>query len=127
MATPEEHDRIIAYTSQLAHVLSSAYIKSDAALSHMGFSAGSFKDMTRVATLHEGMWTELFLDNRDNLLKELDGLMERLARYKDALEKDDGGELLGLLKEGRERKALVNSGRASNESKDRSQGGHTTS
>ena len=109
VATPEEHDRIIAYTSQLAHVLSSAYIKSDAALSHMGFAAGSFKDMTRVATLHEGMWTELFLDNRDNLLKELDGLMERLARYKDALEKDDGGELLGLLKEGRERKALVNS------------------
>ena len=63
IATPEEHDRKIAFTSQLAHVVSNAYIKSPTAQEHMGFSAGSYKDLTRVAKLNEDMWTELFLEN----------------------------------------------------------------
>lgn len=76
MTTPEEHDRLIGYTSQLAHVVSSAYVKSPEAMKHPGFSAGSFKDMTRVARLSEKMWTELFLLNRDELQGELDALIE---------------------------------------------------
>lgn len=107
IATPEEHDRMIAYTSQLAHVLSSAYIKSEAAEKHRGFSAGSFKDMTRVARLNEQMWTELFLENRDNLLSEVRGLIQNLQSYADALESRDEAALFALLKEGRERKAMI--------------------
>ena len=76
---PEEHDRIIAYTSQLAHITSSAYIKSPEAQRRRGFSAGSFKDMTRVARLDEDMWTELFLDDADYLTKELDILIAHLS------------------------------------------------
>lgn len=107
MTTPENHDRVIAYTSQLAHVVSSAYIRSPFALEHHGFSAGSFKDMTRVARLDEHMWTELFQLNRDPLLQELDCLIDHLCEYRDALRADDGESLCAILKEGRERKMLA--------------------
>lgn len=101
-SNPEEHDRIIAYTSQLAHIVSSAYIKSPEAQRQRGFSAGSFRDMTRVAYLDEDMWTELFLDDADYLTKELDILIKNLTDYKDALNKKDRDTLHSLLKEGRE-------------------------
>ena len=106
-ASPEEHDRIIAYTSQLAHVLSSAYVKSPAALTHTGFSAGSFRDMTRVAYLNPTMWTELFLDNAEPLCDEIDGLCERLKTYSDAIRNGRREELFALLKEGRDRKEFL--------------------
>ncbi|MBP3371811.1 MAG: prephenate dehydrogenase [Clostridia bacterium] len=106
-STPEEHDHIIAYTSQLAHVLSSAYVKAPTALTHTGFSAGSFRDMTRVAYLNESMWTELFLDNAEYLADEVDGLCARLAQYSAAIRSKDRDTLFALLKEGRERKELV--------------------
>ncbi len=86
---PEEHDRIIAFTSQLAHIVSSAYVKSPEAQRRRGFSAGSFQDMTRVARLDEDMWTELFLDDSDYLIKELDILIQNLADYADALKARD--------------------------------------
>ena len=101
-SNPDEHDRIIAYTSQLAHIVSSAYIKSPEAQRQRGFSAGSFRDMTRVAYLDEDMWTELFLHNTDHLTKELDILIDNLTKYKDALEKSDKDTLHSLLKDGRE-------------------------
>lgn len=107
ISTPEEHDRIIAFTSQLAHVVSSAYIKSPSALEHKGFSAGSYKDMTRVAKLNEDMWTELFLDNPDYLAKEIDGIIERLVQYSNALKEKDAAALCELLKAGRERKMQI--------------------
>ncbi len=100
--TPLEHDEMIAYTSQLAHVVSSAYVKCPLASKHRGFSAGSFADMTRVARLNEDMWTELFLDNRDALLPEVSGLIERLTAYRDALEAQNAEQLRALLREGRE-------------------------
>ena len=78
IATPEEHDKKIAFTSQLAHVVSNAYIKSPTAMEHMGFSAGSYKDLTRVAKLNEHMWTELFLENPENLTNEIDMLIDNL-------------------------------------------------
>ncbi|MEG1305324.1 MAG: prephenate dehydrogenase/arogenate dehydrogenase family protein, partial [Oscillospiraceae bacterium] len=104
ITTPQEHDRRIAYTSQLAHVVSSAYIKSPTALEHFGFSAGSYKDMTRVARLNEIMWSELFLDNREFLEEEIDTLICNLEKYKLALENNDRAVLIQLLKDGRERK-----------------------
>lgn len=106
-STPEEHDRIIAYTSQLAHVVSNAYVKSDAAEVHAGFSAGSYKDLTRVAKLDERMWTELFLDNAENLADEIDGLAARLAEYSQAIKARDAARLAGLLRDGRLRKERI--------------------
>ena len=102
---PEEHDRIIAYTSQLAHIVSSADIKYPEAQRRRGFSAGSFRDMTRVARLDEDMWTELFLDDTDYLTKELDILIENLSEYADALKAKDADRLRALLKDGKEKKA----------------------
>ena len=102
---PEEHDRIIAFTSQLAHIVSSAYVKSPEAQRRRGFSAGSFRDMTRVARLDEDMWTELFLDDADFLTKELGILIGHLEEYRSALEDRDEKRLHDLLKEGRELKA----------------------
>ena len=107
VTTAEEHDKMIAFTSQLAHVVSNAYIKSPTALAHRGFSAGSYKDMTRVAWLNPAMWTELFLENRDNLLRELDGLTAALDEYRTALREDDAPRLERLLDEGRRRKEEV--------------------
>ena len=101
-ATPYVHDELIAYTSQLAHIVSSAYVKTPQAGRHKGFSAGSFKDMTRVAKLAENMWTELFFDNRDCLLPELEGLVERMTAYRDALRDYDREAMCRLLREGRE-------------------------
>lgn len=107
LTTPEEHDRVIGYTSQLAHVVSSAYVKSPEAMEHHGFSAGSFHDMTRVARLSPQMWAELFLLNREPLLGELDALIAHLNEYRQVLESGDEERLRALLREGTERKEIV--------------------
>lgn len=107
IATPEEHDRNIAFTSQLAHVVSNAYIKSPTAMVHAGFSAGSYKDLTRVAKLNENMWTELFLENPENLAYEIDTLIDNLTAYRDAIRNNDSDTLRELLKDGREKKAII--------------------
>ncbi|MGI5896571.1 MAG: prephenate dehydrogenase [Oscillospiraceae bacterium] len=104
VATPEEHDRVIAYTSQLAHVVSNAYIKSPTLKQESGFSAGSFKDLTRVAKCNPGMWTSLFLDNREALLDEIDTILQHLAEYRQALADKDADALFSLLKDGNDRK-----------------------
>lgn len=107
VTTAEKHDRMIAFTSQLAHVVSNAYIKSPTAGAHRGFSAGSYKDLTRVAWLNAPMWTELFLDNRDFLLTELDTLMANLQVYRDALANGDEAALCTALEAGKRRKEEV--------------------
>ena len=107
ITTADEHDRMIAFTSQLAHVVSNAYVKTPTAQNHKGFSAGSYKDMTRVAWLNENMWTELFLENREPLLFELNSIINSLSEYRDAIEKCDADRLRGLLKDGREAKERV--------------------
>ena len=104
LSTPEEHDRIIAFTSQLAHIVSSSYVKSPGAQRRRGFSAGSFQDMTRVARLDEDMWTELFLDDADYLVQELDELLLHLNEYAQALRARDAERLRDLLRDGREKK-----------------------
>ena len=107
VTTAEEHDKMIAFTSQLAHVVSNAYVKSPTAQSHKGFSAGSYKDLTRVAWLNENMWTELFLANKDPLLFELDNIINSLSEYKKAIEDNDSDTLRSLLRDGRIAKELV--------------------
>ena len=107
VTTAEQHDEMIAFTSQLAHVASNAYIKSPTAKKHKGFSAGSYKDMTRVAWLAPHMWAELFMENKEFLLKEIDCYIEHLSEYKTAMENDDEETLIRLLDEGKKRKEEV--------------------
>ncbi len=107
ISTPDEHDKIIAFTSQLAHVVSNAYVKSPNALRHKGFSAGSYRDLTRVAYLNEDMWSELFLENKDNLINEIDSIVNNLLQYKEAMENDDREKLAKLLKDGKELKQRI--------------------
>ena len=101
VTTAEHHDEMIAYTSQMCHVISNAYVKSPRAQMHKGYSAGSYLDLTRVAWLNEHMWTDLFLENRDFLLRELDEVIGHLQEYKEALEQGNGDRLCTLLAEGR--------------------------
>ena len=104
VTSPENHDKMIAYTSQLAHIVSSAYVKSPELGLECGFSGGSFQDMTRIATMNEKMWTDLFMQNREHLQYELDTLIENLTKYSDALKKGDSEKMRALIAEGRELK-----------------------
>ncbi|MBP3305293.1 MAG: prephenate dehydrogenase [Oscillospiraceae bacterium] len=107
VCTAQEHDKLIAFTSQMPHILSNAFIKSPTALKHKGFSAGSYKDLTRVAWLNAPMWAELCMDNRENMLFELDTYIESLKAYQTALRERDIDALTALLDEGRKRKEEV--------------------
>ncbi len=107
VTTAQEHDKMIAFTSQMPHVISNAFIKSPTALHHKGFSAGSYKDLTRVAWLNPEMWAELFLTNRKHLLHELDFYINSLEAYRQALLTGDEEALIRLLDEGRLRKEEV--------------------
>lgn len=106
ITTAEKHDEIIAFTSQLAHLVSSSYIKSETALQFMGFSAGSFRDMTRVARLSPEMWAQLTVDNADFLVNEIDSIINSLTEYKSALQHGDIDKMRALLADGNEKKLL---------------------
>lgn len=99
--SPEEHDRIIAYTSQLAHIVSSAYVKSPAMEKEKGFTGGSFQDMTRIATMNEDMWTALFSLNRERLIEEIDIFSDNIGKYRNALLNNDTQKLRRLIYESR--------------------------
>lgn len=107
VTTPAEHDKMIAFTSQMCHVVSNAYIKSPTARLHRGFSAGSYKDLTRVAWLNPDMWAELMLENRDYMLEEMDVLIENLTKYRTAIQHNDFDDLRSLLDDGRRIKEEV--------------------
>lgn len=107
VTTAEKHDNIIAFTSQLAHVVSNAYIKSPTAREHQGVSAGSYRDLTRVAWLNPDMWADLFIGNRDNLVRELDILISSLAQYRKAIDTENFEELRSLLEDGKNAKEQV--------------------
>ena len=107
VTTAEDHDRLIAFTSQMPHILSNAFIKSPTAQEHKGFSAGSYRDLTRVAWLNPSMWAELFLENKHNVLFELDHLIESLNTYRDAIDRENMTDLVSLLEEGKRRKEEV--------------------
>ena len=101
VTTAENHDAMIAFTSQMAHLVSNAFIKSPTVLEHKGFSAGSYNDLTRVAWLNETMWSELFMENREHLLYELDLFIDSLRKYRDALSAEDADTLTALLYDGK--------------------------
>ena len=105
--TAQDHDRRIAFTSQLAHVVSNAYIKSPTARSHDGFSAGSYRDLTRVAWLNPDMWSELCLENQTNILNELDLFIANLQEYRTAIANNDFPALRELFNDGKIRKELI--------------------
>ena len=107
VTTAEDHDRMIAFTSQMPHILSNAFIKSPTALQHKGFSAGSYKDLTRVAWLNAPMWSELFMENKDFLLNELEFYIDSLQAYRDAIVSCDQQTLTQLLEDGKKRKEEV--------------------
>ena len=107
ITTPEEHDRMIAFTSQLPHVLACSYVLSPCCPNHNGFSAGSYRDLTRVAWLSPELWTELFLENGDRVTAEIDHLIGHLKEYRDAIAARDRDTLYRLLDEGRMRKKMV--------------------
>lgn len=100
VSSAEKHDELIAFTSQLPHIISSAYVKSPAAKMHAGFSAGSYKDLSRVAAMNEHMWTDLFFENRKNLIRELDLFIDAVGEYRRALAQEDENRMAGLLAEG---------------------------
>ena len=101
VTSPEKHDKVIAYTSQLAHIVSNAYVKSPSVHDFNGFSAGSFMDLTRVAKLNEDMWTSLFMCNKEALLYEINYIIDSITEYRDAIEKEDKERLCELLRDGR--------------------------
>ena len=107
VTTAEDHDRMIAFTSQMPHIISNAFIKSPTALEHKGFSAGSYKDLTRVAWLNAPMWAELFMENKEHVLSELDVLIHSLTQYRNAIEMNDIKTLMSLLEEGKQRKEEI--------------------
>ena len=107
VTTAEEHDKMIAFTSQMPHILSNAFIKSPTALKHKGFSAGSYKDLTRVAWLNPQMWAELYMENKENVMFEVDFYINSLNEYKHAIESGDMQKLVALLDEGKKRKEQV--------------------
>lgn len=117
VARAEEHDRMIAYTSQLTHIASNAFVKSPSAVEEEGYSGGSFRDLTRIAYLNENMWSELFLFNKGALLDELNILIDSLTEYRDAIVDDDRERLKQLLKDGRERKELLEEKKNGNNSR----------
>jgi prephenate dehydrogenase len=107
VTTAQEHDKMIAFTSQMPHIVSNAYIKSPTATQHKGFSAGSYKDLTRVAWLNPQMWAELFLSNKKNIIHELDIYIDALTKYRNAIDQNDETQLIMLLEEGKKRKEEV--------------------
>lgn len=107
VTTAEEHDKMIAFTSQMPHIVSNAYIKSPTAANHKGFSAGSYKDLTRVAWLNPEMWAELFLSNKENVLQELDYYIQSLQNYREAISNEDEQTLIRLLDEGKKCKERI--------------------
>ena len=107
ITTAEDHDQMIAFTSQLSHLVASSYIKSPAAERQGGFSGGTYKDMTRVAYLNAPMWAEIFISNKDCLIAELDSLIDNLSRYRKAINEESLEELTALLAEGSKRKETL--------------------
>jgi prephenate dehydrogenase len=101
VCSADKHDQMIAFTSEMPHIVSNAFIKSPTAKEHSGFSAGSYRDFTRVAWLNEDMWTEIFMENKDNLIYELDTIINFLGEYKRAMETDDAAFLHDILRAGK--------------------------
>ena len=107
VSTPAEHDRIIAYTSQMPHVLACAYVSDPDAMLHNGFSAGSYKDISRVADINARLWQELFIENSSQLVGHIDVLIDNLQKIKQLIENGDHKALQDALQKARDTKAKI--------------------
>ncbi len=107
VCSAEIHDRMIAHTSQLAHIVSNSYVKSPVSANYNGFAGGSYKDMTRIACLNEMVWKELFIWNKDALLPEINDLIRNMIELRDAIDAEDDAKLEALLRKGREAKENI--------------------
>ena len=97
VTTPEHHDEMIAFTSQIAHVLACSYVLSPLAPMHPGYSAGSYRDVSRVARINAEMWSDLFIDNKDALVREVDDLVSNLMKFKYNIINEDRQALCDLM------------------------------
>lgn len=97
VTTPEHHDEMIAFTSQIAHVLACSYVLSPLAPSHAGYSAGSYRDVSRVARINADMWADLFIDNKEALVREIDDLVSNLMQFKYNIVNEDSPALKDLM------------------------------
>ncbi len=104
VASAEEHDSVIAYTSDLMHVSASALCLDYNPKMNRAYTAGAFRDCTRIANINPELWSELFLENRTFLLEELETYIASLERFKTAIEQKNGGELIELLTKVRKNK-----------------------
>ena len=102
VATPEEHDRMIAYTSQLPHVIACAYVLNESCANHKGFSAGSYRDVSRVARINVPLWTELFSENKNSLVSELDEFIENMTSIRNAVAESNNDAVAELLSRARD-------------------------
>ncbi len=99
--TPEKHDRMIAFTSQLPHVIACSYVMSPVCPEHDGFSAGSYRDVSRVAKINSELWTELFMENSAPLTEEINILIDNLSQIRDSILSADRDRLQALLAKSR--------------------------
>lgn len=106
ITSPAHHDRMIAFTSQVPHVLACAYVMSPACDTHGGFSAGSYRDVSRVAKINAPLWADLFLYNRAALSAELSELSANIEKIKAAVDSADREALTALLQTARDRKEI---------------------
>ena len=91
---------MIAFTSQIAHVLACSYVLSPLAPQHAGFSAGSYRDVSRVARINAAMWAQVFIDNKEPLIREIDDLVGNLQKFRSAIEAEDAPALRALMEQG---------------------------
>lgn len=105
--TPENHDKIIAYTSQLPHVIATAMCDTPLLVKHKNFTGGSFEDVTRVAKINELLWTELFLNNSEYLIEEIDRFTNSLNDIKTAIKCGDNSKLMDIMRRVRLDKELI--------------------
>ena len=99
----DTHDKKIAYTSQLAHIVSNSYVKSKEIDGCLGFTGGSFQDMTRIAGVDEEVWSDLYLENAENLIENISNLINVMSEIKEALASTDRQRLIRILSDGRQR------------------------
>ncbi len=112
VTTPERHDEMIAYTSQLMHVIAVSVCADEELFSCKGFEGGSFRDCTRVAALDPAMWTQLFTLNAPALCRVLGALEERLGQYRRAIQSGDREGLSAMLAQASGRKKQIDLERA---------------
>lgn len=104
----EEHDKMIGFLSQLTHVIAVSLMNTHDNSHLVEYTGDSFRDLTRIATINEDLWSELFLLNKDILLEEIDQFLDSTKHFRDSLEKEDVSEMKRLFIQSTKRRKLFN-------------------